>query len=432
MKKSHSGRGNDRRRFLKNLSLLGISGFILPRALLSAGPNALSRVIITTHTGATSGSTINASVVQAMLSSSIRSLAQLGDTGEAWKALLPGVSTTSRIGIKVNCINSSLSSHPVVANAIASTLQSMMFGSVPFPANNITIFDRTAGELRGAGYTINTSTSGVRCYATDSAGVGYSTQSYDVAGSSQYLSKIVTERIDFLINLAVLKNHGDAGATLCLKNHYGTCNNPGALHGGNCNPSIGALNALVPIRAKQMVNIIDALYGIRSGGPGGPPQFVANTIIMSADIVAADFWGRKLLTDNGATTTSYANHIDTAATTYGLGTNNLALMDVVRLTNPASAGGQPATIPGKIQLFQNYPNPFNPSTNISFDLSREGKVRLTVVDTAGREVATVFEGSLSPGRHTLVFDGRGLASGAYIYILDAGGTRLSQRMMLTK
>ena len=431
MNESRIHRTKTRRMFLKNVSLAGLSSLFLPR-FLSSETSALSRAVITADTAATSGSTINASVVHSMITSSVRSLAQVSDVGEAWKTLLPGVTTASRIGIKVNCINSSLSSHPAVANAIASTLQQMMFGGIPFPANNIIIFDRTAGELQSAGYVINTSSTGVRRYATDSAGVGYSTQTYDVAGSSQRLSKIVTDTIDFLINLAVLKNHGDAGVTLCLKNHYGTCNNPGAIHGGNCNPYIGALNNLAPIRTKQKVNIIDALYGIRSGGPGGPPQFAANTIIMSADVATADYWGRKLLTDNGATTTSYANHVDTAATTYGLGTNNPSNMEVIRLSNPSATGDEPVPIPNELHLHQNYPNPFNPSTNITFDLVRTGRVELRVLDMAGREVATLIDGSMRAGQHTLVFDGSGRASGAYLCVLEAEGSRQTQRMMLVK
>jgi uncharacterized protein (DUF362 family) len=422
----------DRRNFLKSVSYAGIAGLILPRSALAADPSANSRVIILDDTAATSGTTINASVIQSIISSGIKSLAQGNDVGEAWKAMLPGVTATSKIGIKVNCINSSLSSHPAVANAIANSIRQMMFGGTAFPANNIIVFDRTESELRGAGYTINTSTTGVRCFATGTTGVGYSTQTYNVSGSSQQLSKIVTETIDFLINLAVLKNHSGAGVTLCLKNHYGTCSNPGGLHGNLCNPYAAAMSDLAPIRTKQKVNIIDALYGIRSGGPDGPPQFTAKTIIMSADIVATDYWGRKLLADNGCTTTGDADHIDVAATTYGLGTNDPAKMDVVRIHNPSTTGVEPAPVPREVQLHQNFPNPFNPSTYIQFDLDRPLGVRLRVVDLAGRVVRTLIDGAMPAGEHVLFFDGRDLASGTYICELEAAGSRLFQKMILLK
>jgi uncharacterized protein (DUF362 family) len=328
--------GQNRRSFLKNLSLLGIAGALLPKNMFAQTPPANSRVIIVSDTQATSGTTISTPVVQTMINSGICALAQLGDVGEAWKALLPGVSAASRIAIKVNCINSSLSSHPQAANAIAASLQQMNFGGTFLPANNIIIYDRTRSELQNAGYTINSSTTGVRCIGTDMTGIGYSTQNYSVNGQTQKISKVVTEMCDYLINLAVLKNHSMSGITLCLKNHYGTCNNPGNLHNTYCNPYIPALNALDPIKAKQKVFIIDALYGIRSGGPGGAPQFVANKFILSTDVVACDYQGRKLLQENGCTTTSTATHVDTAATTYQLGTNNPAQMDVITVQNPSA------------------------------------------------------------------------------------------------
>ena len=64
---------------------------------------------------------------------------------------------------------------------------------------------------------------------------------------------------DYMINLSVLKNHGTAGVTLSMKNHYGTCDDPGSIHGGYCDPYIPALNNLSPIRDKQVLNICDAI-----------------------------------------------------------------------------------------------------------------------------------------------------------------------------
>lgn len=432
MSRSHSDRGMDRRNFMKSVSLAGIAGLILPRRALAASSAGNSRVIILDDTAATSGTTINASVVQSMISSGIRSLGQRSDVGEAWKALLPGVTATSKIGIKVNCINSSMSSHPAVANAVANTLMQMTFNGTPFPANNVIIFERCEAELTGAGYKINTSATGVRCFATDTAGVGESAETYDVAGVPQNLSRIVTEIIDILINLAILKHHSGCGVTLCLKNHFGTVGWPPSLHGNYVNPYAAALSNVGPIKAKQKVNIIDALYGIRTGGPDGPPQFAAKTIIMSTDIVATDYWGRQLLADNGCTETVYAGYIDVAATTYGLGTNDPANMDVVRIHNPSTMGVEPVTVPGKVQLYQNFPNPFNPSTYIQFDLDRPRDVRLRVVDLAGRVVQTLVDGPMPAGAHKLFFDGRNLASGAYICELEAAGRRFFQKMILMK
>jgi uncharacterized protein (DUF362 family) len=432
MDKSQHIHAIGRRSFLRLLSIAGMGGLALPKRSVSASLMTNSRVIIVTDSHATSGGTINSAAVQVMANSGIRSLAQINDVGEAWKSLLPGINAGSKIAIKVNCLDSSCPTHPPVANAVVQSLKQMIFGGVSFSENNIVLYDRTQWELQGSGYTINAGTSGVRCLATDLPGIGYSSQTYNVNGSSQQLSRIVTEMCDYLINIAVLKNHGDGGVTLCLKNHYGTCSSPGDLHGGDCDPYIPALNDLAPIRAKQKVTIIDALFGIKSGGPGGPPQFAANKLIMSTDIVATDYWGRRILQDNGCTTTAQGHHIDTAATTYGLGTNDPAQMDVINISNPTGEEEKGDVTPAGFELYQNYPNPFNTQTQIRFKIPQSGSATVDVFDEVGRKVATLLNGPLSAGGHSVFFDATNLPSGVYIYQLTTPATVLGKKLMLIK
>jgi uncharacterized protein (DUF362 family) len=416
----------DRRAFLKIISFTGLGGLVLPRSLLSStGPLAGSRVVLIEDSAATSGTTVNASVAQSMMDCGIMTYTGQYDVGEAWKSLFSGIDETKVIAIKVNCINSSLSTHPEVADAIANGLTQMMFGGTPFPANNIIIFDRKNWELESAGYTINTSSTGVRCFGTNASGVGYSTGTYDVNGSTQKLSTILTESADYLINASVLKNHGTAGVTLCLKNHYGTCDNPGGLHGGDCDPYIPALNALTAISSKQCVNICDALLGIYTGGPGGSPQFAANTFIISEDIVAADYWGREILEDNGCGTIGKAHHIDTAAgSPYNLGTNDPTQIDVEHIVG-ASGIDSPVSGNGFV-LRQNQPNPFSERTSIGFHVPQAAAVTLTVYSPEGRRVRKLADGSVSPGWHHLDWDGkndsgRSAAAGVYYCQLRTDG-----------
>ena len=74
--------------------------------------------------------------------------------------------------------------------------------------------------------------------------------------------------------------------------------------------------------------------------------------------------------------------------------------------------------PGKFVLFQNYPNPFNPTTTIRFSLPQREHVTLQVFDVLGREVATLVDGELNPGEHSVVHNPKGLASGVYFYRLS--------------
>ena len=85
-----------------------------------------------------------------------------------------------------------------------------------------------------------------------------------------------------------------------------------------------------------------------------------------------------------------------------------------------------------VSLLQNYPNPFNPSTLIKFQNSTLSTVSLKIYDIAGREIASVIEGQMIAGTHTVIFDGSKLASGTYVYILKTNGSQLVKKMQLIK
>jgi lysophospholipase L1-like esterase len=85
------------------------------------------------------------------------------------------------------------------------------------------------------------------------------------------------------------------------------------------------------------------------------------------------------------------------------------------------------------RLEQNYPNPFNPSTTIHFSLPEfTSDVRLEVYDLLGRQVAVLAQGSMGAGAYTVRFEGAGLASGMYIYRLQAGSHVSIKKMTLIK
>jgi hypothetical protein len=98
----------------------------------------------------------------------------------------------------------------------------------------------------------------------------------------------------------------------------------------------------------------------------------------------------------------------------------------------ADASVKPNTRPTHYALNQNYPNPFNPTTEISFDLPRDGSVSLKVFDILGREVATLVHRKLAAGKHHAAFDATSLPSGIYIYRLQAGEFSQSRKMVVIK
>jgi hypothetical protein len=90
-----------------------------------------------------------------------------------------------------------------------------------------------------------------------------------------------------------------------------------------------------------------------------------------------------------------------------------------------------------LALGQNYPNPFNPATKIPFTLDRSARVELRVFDVRGALVATIHDGTMQPGNHSIEWSGRDdrgrpVASGIYLYTLTTDKHTLSRKMVLMK
>lgn len=90
------------------------------------------------------------------------------------------------------------------------------------------------------------------------------------------------------------------------------------------------------------------------------------------------------------------------------------------------------SIPRDYLLMQNYPNPFNPTTTIQFGLPVAGKVRLDIYNLLGERVAILFDEYKEAGFHTVTLDGGNLASGVYLYRIQAGNFQALKKMILMK
>ena len=101
-------------------------------------------------------------------------------------------------------------------------------------------------------------------------------------------------------------------------------------------------------------------------------------------------------------------------------------------TTPATLVKASAQLPVSFTLSQNYPNPFNPSTQIQFSIAQAGFVSLKVYDMLGREVATLVHQELTPSSYSITWDATNVASGVYLYKLDAGNYSVAKKMVLMK
>lgn len=109
------------------------------------------------------------------------------------------------------------------------------------------------------------------------------------------------------------------------------------------------------------------------------------------------------------------------------------------LSSSASVGSNSSLVrtPDRFELDQNYPNPFNPATTIGFSLPEATTVTLQVFNTTGQLVQTLFSGNLDAGFHNMQWGGndqygRQVASGIYLYRLQAGSYIQSRKMILLK
>jgi hypothetical protein len=89
-------------------------------------------------------------------------------------------------------------------------------------------------------------------------------------------------------------------------------------------------------------------------------------------------------------------------------------------------------IPTRWYLHQNYPNPFNPQTTIKYELPEDAVVSLKVYDLLGREVLTMVDGGELAGYYEVSLDGSNLATGVYLYRLNAGNFNDIKKMIIVK
>jgi hypothetical protein len=157
-------------------------------------------------------------------------------------------------------------------------------------------------------------------------------------------------------------------------------------------------------------------YGLGSEGNAKAKLFVSD----ESDYATSIDWGETRLV-----LTKEPRLSETSRNYFYSGTLYLA-------KTPTSVIDDNGDIPQVYHLDQNYPNPFNPTTTIRFTIPETQDVRLEVYSVLGQRVATLVNTQMTAGTHTVPFDAARLASGMYIYRLQAGEFVQQRKMMLVK
>lgn len=83
-------------------------------------------------------------------------------------------------------------------------------------------------------------------------------------------------------------------------------------------------------------------------------------------------------------------------------------------------------------LAQSYPNSFHLSTTFEFTLPQSAFVTLMVYNLRGEQVAILIEEQREAGIHQFIWDTGSLASGIYLYRLEAGEFVQNRKMIIMR
>jgi len=286
------GHKTTRREFLKQMAITGAALSAFPGVVEAAesaikGANGKSRVVIATDSAVIKGnSEIVQSVLEKMLGKSVARLTDSKSGAAGWKKLFK---PDDIVGIKVNCLfGKGVSTRPEMVDAVIAGLK--MAG---VREENIIVWDRSSSDLIKAGFIPNKDGQGVKYIADD----GHWGETIESGAFKGHVTKVLSEKVTAIVNMPILKTHGMTGISCCLKNHYGSFDNPGSHHTHNCNPAMADFNALPLVKNKTRLVVVDALRPQYDGGPGLQvrDQFNHYSLMVSTDPLAADYQGLKII-----------------------------------------------------------------------------------------------------------------------------------------
>jgi len=93
--------------------------------------------------------------------------------------------------------------------------------------------------------------------------------------------------------------------------------------------------------------------------------------------------------------------------------------------------------PEDLTLEPNYPNPFNPTTQIKFGLPRASHIRLQIMNVRGQTIRVLVDEQRAAGWYTVTWDsknetGRDVASGIYLYLIEADNKKILKKLTLIR
>ena len=176
-----------------------------------------------------------------------------------------------------------------------------------------------------------------------------------------------------------------------------------------------AAGGSIPFTPTESVGALQAMYttyGAQLWGPYGfGDAFNPGASWFGSEVIGIDQGPIVIMIENYRTGRVWETFMRNSTIAAGLAAASFEpLTDVRDIENSR---------PEQFTLDQNFPNPFNPTTVITYHISVEADVTITVFDMLGQPVATLLEARQGPGSHSVTFVAQTLSTGSYFYRLAA-------------
>lgn len=301
-------------------------------------PSSDSRVVTYQDPAIAGGSGMpNAAAIGNALDKGMLALAQTSSVESAWRQYF---SPNERVGIKPNLLGDPrIAVSKALLDASIDRLQ-----RIGVQADNIIVWAPKEEHFTTNGLPVNPDGPGVK-YVSIEGRFGKPVSSGVYRGQ---LTTIITDDVDAILNLCVIKDHQNAGVTLSMKNHYGSVDTPSLNHDNHCDPYTADLNACPEIKDKARLFIADGSRGCFDGGPylSASGYFAYNGLLLSNDPVALDYQGWQIIeqkrADAGLPSLKDAGrepHYIYSAQDRGVGTTDaevVELSEIVETSSPSS------------------------------------------------------------------------------------------------
>ncbi len=213
--------------------------------------------------------------LESMLGTALRQITGAANVAAAWRRIMPGVSASSKVAVKINinCAHELNGDHGAYWTSAPNTSPSMMAAlaksleAAGVRQENITFFDRS--RTFEEEWKADLHAQCPKVLAQGSREVGASRASIDLSnGLPSVEIPLPVMEADYLINLHLFKKHY-SGTTGALKNLLGLSNNVGRIaHKGgsrefHTGPLLKELSMNAEIRKRAVLCISEAVFGNR-------------------------------------------------------------------------------------------------------------------------------------------------------------------------